>query len=77
MSNDVKSPPIIGAATRLIVSAPAPVPHMIGSSPQNAVPTVITLGRTRFTAPWMTASLRSFKLRILPLAAHSRRARSR
>ena len=49
--NDVKRPPIIGAAIRFITSAPAPVDHMIGTRPKNAQATVITFGRTRFTAP--------------------------
>ena len=52
MRKDVNRPPTIGAAMRFMTSAPAPVDHMIGTSPKNAHATVIILGRTRLTAPW-------------------------
>ncbi len=48
-------PPTIGAAMRLITSEPVPVPHMIGSRPAMIATTVIIFGRTRSTAPSMTA----------------------
>ena len=54
----------MGAAIRFITSAPAPVDHMIGTSPKKAQATVMTLGRTRLTAPCMMASFRSSRLRI-------------
>jgi len=41
MMNDVKRPPIIGAAILFITSAPVPVDHMIGKSPRDAQATVI------------------------------------
>jgi hypothetical protein len=56
----------MGAAIRFIMSAPVPVAHMIGSNPMKAAMTVIILGRTRFTAPWMIASSKSWAVRILP-----------
>ena len=46
-------PPIIGAAIRRITSAPAPVDHMIGTSPINMTATVMNFGRIRFTAPFV------------------------
>jgi hypothetical protein len=49
-------PPIIGTAIRCITSDPVPVLHMMGSSPAMMATTVIILGRTRSTAPSMTAS---------------------
>ena len=39
----MKIPPIIGAAIRFITSAPLPVDHMMGTSPRNITPTVITI----------------------------------
>ena len=55
----VTSPAIIGAAMRFIMSAPVPIDHMMGSRPIIAAITVMALGRTRLTAPWMIASRRS------------------
>ena len=52
-------PPTMGAAMRFMTSAPVPVLHMMGSRPMKAAKTVMALGRTRFTAPWMMASTRS------------------
>ena len=52
-------PPIIGAAIRFITLAPVPLDHMIGKSPAMIAVTVMILGRTRSTAPSMTASYRS------------------
>jgi hypothetical protein len=49
-------PPTIGAAIRFITLAPVPLPHRIGSSPAIIAVTVIIFGRTRSTAPSMTAS---------------------
>jgi hypothetical protein len=45
----------MGAAMRLMTSEPVPVPHMIGSRPAMMATTVIILGRTRSTAPSITA----------------------
>ncbi len=47
MMNDVKMPPTMGAAIRFITSAPVPCDHMMGRSPMNITPTVITFGRSR------------------------------
>ena len=49
-------PPTMGAAMRLITSEPVPVPHRMGNSPAMMATTVIILGRTRSTAPSMTAA---------------------
>jgi hypothetical protein len=49
-------PPTIGAAIRLMTSEPVPVPHMMGNRPAMIATTVIILGRTRSTAPSMTAA---------------------
>ena len=49
-------PPIIGTAMRCMISEPAPVLHMIGSSQAMIATTVIIFGRTRSTAPSMIAS---------------------
>src|SRR6266508_4894517 len=54
-------PPIIGAAMRRITSAPVPADHMMGTRPMNITPTVMTFGRSRFTAPNSMASLRFFQ----------------
>ena len=52
-------PPTIGAAIRRITSEPVPLPHMMGSSPPMIAATVIMIGRTRMSAPWITDSCRS------------------
>lgn len=39
--NEVKMPPIIGAAIRFMTSEPVPVAHMIGANQINVVATVI------------------------------------
>jgi hypothetical protein len=52
-------PPIIGAAMRFMTLAPVPVPHRIGSSPIIVDATVIIFGRTRSTAPSITAAYSS------------------
>src|SRR6266852_3171190 len=70
-TNEVKIPPIIGAAMRFITSAPVSWLHMIGASPRNITPTVITLGRRRCTAPAITACLRSSQLCISPFSRRS------
>ena len=44
-------PPTIGAAMRLITSAPVPVLQNMGSRPAMIAATVIIFGRTRSTAP--------------------------
>ena len=67
---EVTTPPIIGAAILFITSAPAWVAgdQRIGSKPNKIALTVITLGRMRCTAPSMTASCKSFCVRIRPAA---------
>jgi hypothetical protein len=52
-------PPMSGAATRRMTLPPAPLPHMIGSSPAMIVSTVIIFGRSRSAAPSMMPALRS------------------
>ena len=44
-------PPSTGVASGFITSAPTRVLHMIGSRPATTVDTVITLGRSRSSAP--------------------------
>ena len=52
-------PPTIGAAIRFMTLAPVPLPQRMGSSPAMIAVTVIIFGRTRSTAPSITASYRS------------------
>jgi hypothetical protein len=52
---DDTMPPTIGAAMRRITSEPAPTLHMIGKRPAMIATTVIIFGRTRSTAPSITA----------------------
>jgi hypothetical protein len=59
-------PPIMGAAIRFMVSAPAPIDHMIGISARKVVITVMNLGRSRWTAPSMMASRSSARVRSRP-----------
>jgi len=59
-------PPIVGAAMRFITSPPAPTDHIIGSSPNSMQATVMTFGRSRFTAPTTMASRRSSQLFMRP-----------
>ena len=60
-----------------MTSAPVPIDHMMGMSPIMAAATVISLGRTRFTAPWTMASCRSERERSFPSALASAYERSR
>ena len=55
-------PPTIGTAMRLMISLPVPLPHRMGSKPATITVTVIAFGRTRCTAPSITASRREFSL---------------
>ena len=68
MAKEVARPPTIGATTRFIMSEPAPIDHMMGIKPMKAAETVIIFGRTRLTAPWMIASIRSAFVFRLPFA---------
>jgi hypothetical protein len=52
-------PPTMGAAMRLMTSEPVPVLHMMGNRPAMIATTVISLGRTRSTAPSITAAYKS------------------
>ena len=54
------SPPMMTTANGLAVSAPTPVDRAIGSRPSMAIRAVMTIGRTRETAPSMIASIRLF-----------------
>jgi hypothetical protein len=49
-------PPIIGAAMRFITSDPAPVDHIIGTSPRNMVAAVMSFGRMRRAAEGLLAT---------------------
>ena len=73
----VMSPPIIGAARRLMVSAPAPLAQRSGANPTNAVATVMLFGRMRFTAPSWIAHHRSSVFRIRPCARNRSKLLSR
>jgi hypothetical protein len=46
----------MGAAIRCIVAAPAPLAHISGSRPPIVETTVIIFGRSRSTAPSITAA---------------------
>ena len=48
-------PPTMGAAIRRITSEPVPLTSMIGSRPAMVAATVIKIGRSRSSAPSMTA----------------------
>ena len=54
---------------RFMTLAPVPLPHKIGSRPPMIAVTVIILGRTRSTAPSITASYRSFNVGLRRSAA--------
>ncbi len=47
---ELTKPPIIGAATRVIISEPAPIINMIGSNPAIVEQLVIMMGLTRWDA---------------------------
>jgi hypothetical protein len=49
-------PPTIGAAMRFITLTPTPFPQRMGIKPAVIAMTVIIFGRTRSTAPSITAS---------------------
>ena len=63
MRKEVKMPPTMGAAICFMTSEPVPIAHMIGSRPRNMVATVMTFGRSRFTAPSRIAWRSSSRLR--------------
>ena len=64
-------PPSTGAASGFITSAPVSLVHMIGSSPATTVETVMSFGRSRSTAPSITAS-RERRSRQRPVARRRR-----
>ncbi len=72
-------PPTMGAAMRRMTSDPVPPPSMIGNNPPMMAATVMTLGRTRRSAPSTTASIKSCRvmLRPSPSACCSRRVYAR
>ena len=74
---EVTSPPTMGAAIRCMISAPAPVPNMTGVKPMMVVKTVISLGRTRSTAPSSSAALSRGTLVSRPEARYLATASSR
>jgi hypothetical protein len=47
---ELTKPPIMGAATRCIISEPAPVMNIIGNSPAIVEHVVIMMGLTRWDA---------------------------
>ena len=62
-SGAVIMPPTMGAAMRLMISLPEPVPMRIGTSPTTITETVIALGRT-LSAGYRPG--RAWRLPILP-----------
>ena len=56
------SPPTMGAAIRLIASAPVPDAQRIGSRPAMVDVTVIAIGLNRSNAPSRTAASRSSRV---------------
>ena len=72
-TSDDAIPPSTGVASGFMTSAPARVLHMMGSRPAMTVETVITFGRSRSSAPSMTASLSADRVSVPP---RSRRFRS-
>ena len=70
-------PPTIGAAMRFITLAPAPCPQRIGSKPAMIAVTVIIFGRTRSTAPSITASYSFCSVGTAPFACCAFHAWSR
>jgi hypothetical protein len=58
-SSELTIPPSTGVASGFMTSAPARVDHIIGSRLATVVATVINLGRSRSSAPAVTASIRS------------------
>jgi hypothetical protein len=65
-------PPSTGVASGFMTSAPTRVLHMIGSSPATTVDTVITFGRSRSSAPSITASRRVARVKAPPSASRFR-----
>ena len=65
-SSDDTMPPSTGVASGFITSAPTRVLHMIGSRPAITVETVITFGRSRSSAPSMTASRSAARVSVPP-----------
>ena len=59
---EVIIPPRIGAAIGFITSEPMPDSHRIGARLRTTAVTVISLGRSRWTAPSMVAFSRSSSL---------------
>ena len=53
---DVTIPPMLGAAIGFMISMPAPVANITGSSDRTIAATVISFGRRRVADPSMTAS---------------------
>ena len=49
-------PPMLGAAIGFMISMPAPVENITGSSDSTIAATVISFGRSRVAEPSMTAS---------------------
>jgi len=50
-------PPMLGAAIGFMISMPAPVANITGSSDRTIADTVISFGRSRVADPSMTASM--------------------
>ena len=67
--SDDTIPPSTGVASGFITSAPTRVLHMIGSRPATTVETVMTFGRSRSSAPSMTASRSAARVSAPPSAS--------
>ena len=59
-------PPNTGVASGFMTSEPTRVLHMIGSRPATTVLTVMTLGRSRSSAPSITASRSASRVKAPP-----------
>src|SRR5262249_38872589 len=67
-ASELTMPPRTGVASGFMTSAPAEWLHMIGSRLATTVETVITLGRSRSSAPSVTASSRLSRVSRPPSA---------
>ena len=74
--SELTIPPRTGAAIGFMTSEPVAVDQRIGSRPRTTVETVMSLGRSRSTAPSMAASTSAARVSG-PAAAFRRSASSR
>ena len=67
--SELTMPPSTGVANGFITSAPVEWLHMIGNKLATIVETVITLGRSRSSAPSLTASSSACRVKRPPSAS--------